>query len=240
VAQHLKLVDQHSGKHPSLPGPALFHLRQDTGQFLYFAQTLQEVNNNVGDILAIGSDRFKGYANGFALVCPIARVIVCKKHAKDDIDQKLTSLGITGKAREKFIRDIFGRESTKEKGLIDCLSEEEFDSKLLNLRSKWEKHKMKARQTSKPEFVRYFDVYIAQEIKEKMILSVRRQGLSDDFFFDNASESINHCYKVSIRNPTGARDLNCTMAEADRIYHNMMEQTRRNIHRAIIGLGPYC
>ena len=244
--KHLKLVDQRSGKHPSLPGPALFHLRQDTGQFLYFAQTLQEVNNNVGDILAIGSDRFKGYANGFASVCPVARVIVCKKHAKDDVDRKLTSLGITGKAREKFMRDIFGRESTKEKGLIDCLSEEEFDSKLLNLRSKWEKREMKARQTSKPEFVRYFDVYIAQEMKEKMILSVRRQaGLGDDFFFDNASESINHRYKVSIRNekatfnPTGARDLNCTMAEAGKIYHNMLEQTRRNIHRAIIGLGPY-
>lgn len=28
----MKLVDQCSGKHPSLPGPVLFHLRQDTGQ----------------------------------------------------------------------------------------------------------------------------------------------------------------------------------------------------------------
>ena len=79
-----------------------------------------------------------------------------------------------------------------------------------------------------------------------MILSVQRQaGLSDDFFFDNALESINHCPKVSIRNkkatfnPKGARDLNCTMAEAGRIYHNMLEQTWRNIHRAIIGLGSY-
>lgn len=244
--KHLKLVDQRSGKHPSLPGPALFHLRQDTGQFLYFAQTLQEVNKNVGDILAIGSDRFKGYANGFASVCPVARVIVCKKHAEDDIDRKLTSLGINGEARQQFMRDIFGRESTKEKGLIDCLSEEEFDAKRLHLRPTWEKREMEARQTSKPEFVHYFDVYIAQEMKEKMILSVRRQaGLGDEFFFDNASESINHRYKVAIRNekatcnPTGAKDLNCTMAEAGRIYHNMLQQTRRNIHRAVLGLGPY-
>ena len=244
--KHLKLIDHRTGKHPSLPGPALFHRRQDTGLFLYFAQTLQEVNNRIADILAIGSDCFKGYSNGFASVCPVARVIVCKKHAEDDIDQKLTSLDINGKARDNFMRDIFGRESSKEKGLIDSLSEEEFDSKLLKLRPQWEKREMEACSTSKPEFVHYFDVYVAQEMKEKMILSVRRQaGLGDKFFFDNTSESINHHYKVSIRNekatrdPTGARGLSCSMAEAGTIYHNMLEQTRRNIHRAIIGLGPY-
>ena len=67
-------------------------------------------------------------------------------------------------------------ESTIEKGLIDSLSEEEFDSKLLKLRPKWEKREMEAGSTSKPEFVHYFDVHVTQEMKEKMILSVRRLG----------------------------------------------------------------
>ena len=74
--RHLKLIDHRTGKHPSLPGPELFHHRQDTGQFLYFAQTLQEVNNDIADILAIGSDHFKGYCTRFASVCPVVRVIV--------------------------------------------------------------------------------------------------------------------------------------------------------------------
>lgn len=100
---------------------------------------MQEVNQNVGDILVIGSDRFKGYANGFASVCPVARVIVCKKHAEDDVDRKLTSLGITGEARNQFMKDIFGSEVTKDRGLIDCLSAEEFDSKLLHLKPKMAK-----------------------------------------------------------------------------------------------------
>ena len=78
-------------------------------------------------------------------------VIVCNKHAEDDVDHKLTSLGINGEARDNFMRDIFCRESTK--GLIDSLSEEEFDSKLMKLRPKWEKHEMETRSTSKPEFV---------------------------------------------------------------------------------------
>lgn len=51
-------------------------------------------------------------------------------------------------------------ESSKEKGLIDSLSGEEFDSKLLKLRPEWEKREMEARSTSKPEFVHYFDVYV--------------------------------------------------------------------------------
>ena len=201
------MIDHCTGKHPSLPGPALFHRCQDTGQFLYFAQTLQEVNNNIGDILAIRSDRFKVYSNGFASVCPVAWVIVCKKHAEDDVDRKLTSLGINGEARDNFMRDIFGRESTKEKGLIDSLSEVEFDSKLMKPRPKWEKREIEACSTSKPEFVHYFDVYVAQEMKEKMILSVRGEaGLGDEFFFNNASESINHRYKVSIGNEKGTCD----------------------------------
>lgn len=69
-----------------------------------------------------------------------------------------------------------------------------------------------------------------------MILSVRRKaGLGDNFFFDNASESINHWYKVSIRNekatcyPTGVRGLDFSMPEAGKIHHNMLEQTRRKI-----------
>ena len=34
-------------------------------------------------------------------------VIVYEKHAEDDIDRKLTSLGINGEARDNFTRDIF-------------------------------------------------------------------------------------------------------------------------------------
>lgn len=32
------------------------------------------------------------------------------------------------------MKDIFGSDASKEKGLIDCLSPEEFDAKLLRLR----------------------------------------------------------------------------------------------------------
>ena len=64
-------------------------------------------------------------------------------------------------------------------------------------------------------------------------------------FLDNATESINHRFKVHIRQSkevislTGSRNLDCTLFEACQIYNEMLEETRRNIHRAIFGQGPY-
>ena len=243
---NLKLIDSRTGKHPSLPGPALFHQHQDTGQFRYFAQSLQEMNPDISNIRVIGSDRFNGFSTGFGAVCPIATVIVCKKHAEDDVDRKLTSLGITGSSRDEFMADIFGRERTKEVGLIDSKSPEDLDTKLFALEKVWNEREMECRSTSNPEFLDYFKSYVMKDMKEKMILPVRRNaGLGNEFFYDNATESINHRYKAHIRsskaevNIQGHRDLGCSLAEASKVYFGMLQETRRNVHRAIIGMGPY-
>lgn len=68
----------------------------------YFAQTLQENNKNISDIIVIRSDRFNGYAIGFGVVCPVAQVVVCKNHGEDDVDTKLSDLGILGKSSDDF------------------------------------------------------------------------------------------------------------------------------------------
>jgi hypothetical protein len=135
------------------------------------------------------------------------------------------------------MKDIFGSETTKEKGLIDCLSATEFDAKVLHLKPEWKMREMEAQNTSEPQFSHYFDIDLSHDMKERMILPVgRRVGLGDKFFYDNATENINHRFKVAIRNekatcnPTGARDLDCTMAEAGEIYYNMLQQTCQNIH----------
>ena len=68
-------------------------------------------------------------------------------------------------------------------GLIDATSPEDFDTKLHSLASVWDDRERNARSTSQPEFYRFFLVYVASEMKEKMLLPVRREaGLGDDFF----------------------------------------------------------
>ena len=142
--------------------------------------------------------------------------------------------------------DIFGDDNMKMAGLIDATSPEDFDTKLHSLASVWDDCERNARSTSQPEFYRFFLVYVASEIKKKMLLPVRREaGLGDDFFSDNASEIINHRFKVKVWEqksttvPSGHKSLNCTWVEAIDVYHRMLAETHRNMHRAVIGLGPY-
>ena len=130
--------------------------------------------------------------------------------------------------------------------MIDSKSEQDFDTKLYALEEIWDEREKAARKTTEPEFLKYFKSYLVRDMKEKMILPVRRNaGLKDELFYDNATESINHQFKVHVRskkasvNVQGVRDLDCTLAEASRIYYDMLEETRRNIQRAVIGMGPY-
>ena len=244
--KHVKLIDARTGKHPCLSGPALFHVRQGSDQLTYFAQALQEMNNGIEDILVIGSDRCQTYANGFAQICPVSRIVVSKKHAEDDVCRKLIELDINEKVRKEFLWDIFGNESTKEMGLIDSESEDDFEIKLLSLMELWNQRECVSRDTTSPEFYNYFKLYVAKDMKEKMILQARREaGLGDEFFYNNVTESINHRFKVHIRqskeviNLTGSRNLDCTLFESCQIYNGMLEETRRNMHRATLGEGPY-
>ena len=219
-------------------------MKENTGQFTYLAQTLQEINSRKS--LIIGSDRFKGFANGFKTVCHVARSIVCKRYAEDDVQRKMTELGIGPRERGEYLKDIFGDLTQNVSGLIDASSAEEFETKLHSLTTVWEKREKAARHTSQPEFDRHFATYVAEQIKEKMILPVRREaGFGDEFFYDNAMESINREFKTKIREQktstkvSGHKALNCTWVEAVNVYGNMLEETRRNIHRALIDKSLY-
>ena len=122
-----------------------------------------------------------------------------KKHVEDDVIRKLAELGVVGPAREEILKDIFGNEKEKVLGLIDSESEESFDDKLLALIAEWDKREETSKANKEPAFSTYFKSHIAKEMKRKMILPVRRQaGLGDEFFYDNATESINHRFKVKI------------------------------------------
>ena len=114
------------------------------------------MNNGIGNILAIGSDRYQTYANGFAQTCPVACVVVCKKDAEDDVCRKLVQLGINEKVRKEFLWDIFGNESTKELGLIDSESEVDFEIKLLSSMELWNQRECVSRDTTSPEFYNCF------------------------------------------------------------------------------------
>ena len=85
---------------------------------------------------------------------------------------KLAALGILNKS--DFLVDIFGDNTSR--GLVDSESNEDFDARLLHLKDAWE---------STPQgdkFYSYFVVHIAEDMKNRMILPIRRAaGLGGQF-----------------------------------------------------------
>ena len=79
-----------------------------------------------------------------------------------------------------------------------------------------------------------------------MLLDVRRKaGLGDNFYYNNAYESMNDRIKKIIRQvkrdayPSRNAERYCSLNEVVDIYKKMKDVTRRNIHQAIIDEGPY-
>ena len=165
--QHMNLLDRKTGCHPHMPGPAIIHNKLDAKTFQYFGNTLLECDRGLIDVMAIGSDRDPAMDKGFCQTFPIASLLACKKHVEDNIRVKLKALGITGEAKSSFLKDIFGDDQNKEQGLVDCLSNEQFNSKLLALQNIWNKRECKARKMTDPKFFDYFNRNVADAVKRK-------------------------------------------------------------------------
>ena len=70
-------------------------------------------------------------------------------------------------------------------------------------------------------------------------------GLGDKFFYNNRPESLHSKYKLQIRqqklqkSTVGIPERKCTWSDAADQYKGMVNRVKRNVHRAIIGEGPY-
>lgn len=67
----------------------------------------------------------------------------CEGHLLENTKKKLTSLGVKAVNRSTILQSIYGTEKESEGGrirfggLVDCLSEEDFDATLAVLESEW-------------------------------------------------------------------------------------------------------
>ena len=224
----------------------MLHVHQDENQFYYFGQTLIEFEKDIDGIIALGADREKAIVNGLGRSLPIATVLACTRHVEKNCVQKMSELGISAAARNTIMQDIFGSEDKKEKGLIDCETVADFDSRLESIEERWETIEKNDRKSNCPKFYKYFVNNVARDMKASMLKPVRnRCGLGDNFFYNNGPESLHSKYKLQIRqhklqeNAGGIPERKFSWSEAADQYRGMVNRVKRNIHRAIIGEGPY-
>ena len=90
--KNLKILNKRNKENPSFPGPALFHVDEDESVFSYFSQTLVSLENSLRSILFIGSDRDRALIKGTKKHFLIAKNLYCKKHVKDDVKRKFTTI----------------------------------------------------------------------------------------------------------------------------------------------------
>ncbi len=112
--QNRKFIYRQTGRAANLPGPAMFHVKQDANQFQYFANTLLEAKYEFEQIRYIGGDRSKSQQ---AFLRPLkgAQFLHCKKHLEDDMTWKMSALGIDLTEQPEVIKDVFGSVEDRQK-----------------------------------------------------------------------------------------------------------------------------
>ena len=233
--KHKILVDRHYGKEPTLLGPTMIHMQTKAESYKFFGSSIVSLDDELSNILAIGSDRDVALRKGFPSCFPIATQLCCKGHLEQDIRHKMRDLGI-GQFHEKFfLEDIFRWEAKKELGLVDAVSRDEFDAVLESLYPVWTKRELETRQLTSEEsteFYSYFLNYVAENMKSMMIASVRNKTGFDDSFFYNNPKSMNNRIK------TRMEKKKLSWPECVQQLKEMSEEQERNINQALINEGP--
>lgn len=82
--QNRKFIHKQAGRIVNLPGPVMFHVKQDASQFHYFANILLEENYEFEQVRYIGGDRGQSQQ---AFLRPLkgAQFLPCKKHPEGDM-----------------------------------------------------------------------------------------------------------------------------------------------------------
>ena len=87
-------------------------------------------------MLAIGTDGEKALVDGFRKNFRFSIFLRCFIHFRANNKTELSNRGLS---ITSFVEDIFGKQDgdTKNLGLVDCESIEEFDQKLASLKNEW-------------------------------------------------------------------------------------------------------
>ena len=138
--RNLKLVNKKTGKPPVFIGPLFIHQRKNWQTYSRFGNCLVTEYPSLAAVLAIGTDGEKALSNGLKRHFRFATLLLCFIHQKKNIETELLARGVKGADKQKVMDAIFGRQDGEVMftGLVDCESDEEFDSKLTALKVTWD------------------------------------------------------------------------------------------------------
>jgi len=190
--------------HPLLLGPVLIHQTKTFHAFYYFASTLIRLNPLLKNIKAFGTDGEPELIKAFHCAFPNAVHLRCTNHLRQNIKDKLRSLGLSQELSKDIVADIFGRRIGVhfEKGLVDAEDKKLFQAYLKLIKQKWNNIERSSNPENEPQFHSWFCHEKAPIIIDAVLPEVRLKAhMTGDpvpLFTTNNSESINHIIKNEV------------------------------------------
>ena len=235
--RHLLLECRRSGKNPVFIGPSMVHFKKTFSTYLFFASTLVGLQPDLCRLRAFGTDGEEALYSAFHHEFPDSVHLQCFIHVRRNIKDKLQELRVCEGTVQVVLGDIFGRQVELQQmdGLVDAVSEEEFDQGVQCLCQKWEQFDSEDRGPMQV-FCEWFKRYKCSTVKHAMLRPVRiKAGLGNPpiAFTTNASESINALLKNQVE-----YKKNDVPVFLDKLQAAINEQ-QREVERAIVNTGKY-
>ena len=135
---HLLLEKRADGRAPTFIGPMLVHQTKDYAAYSYFFSTLIDLNKNLQNLCAFGTDGEKNLSDALARHFPFAAHVRCFRHLQRNVEDYLTEKKFPKAASTEYIQEIFGHRVCEiyYEGLVDLRTASEFHEKLTSLQSR--------------------------------------------------------------------------------------------------------
>jgi len=230
--QNFKIVHadgRYRGRHPYEIGPTFIHTEKGTNNFVCFFSSLLRTIPNLRTIQAIGSDGDGAIMNASFVSFQDAQKLLCSSHKKDNIQRKLKNdFRARVVASNHIIADIFGKDSGSiyEKGLIDSITEQEFDRKVMSLKATWD--------CLQPGFHSWFVKFEAELFKRHLIVCVTKLARIDKHYCTNQVESTNDNIKDWL-----GRSQKLSFPVTNQKIEEYVRAQQQEFELAIYGNGPY-
>lgn len=233
--KQLQLVKS-NGDHPTYVGPLFLHYRKTFSCYNSFASGLTGLNKSLASIHSFGTDGEVPLIDAFKQQCPLAIHLMCFTHCRENVKRKLRDLSIPSGVINEYILEIFGGQSgtTFIEGLVDALSEHDFDEKLTSLKDVW--NEQEQAYSSPPQFFSYFVKNKSNEFKKSMIAPVREKaglGSPPQEYHNNCPECINNVIKMEVKREKSVLDEFCLKMKS------LVEQQEDHLVRAVTRRGEY-
>eukprot|EP00112_Aurelia_sp_Birch-Aquarium-sp1_P010637 Seg2265.2 transcript_id=Seg2265.2/GoldUCD/mRNA.D3Y31 product="hypothetical protein" protein_id=Seg2265.2/GoldUCD/D3Y31 len=230
--RHLMLLTS-DNVHPVMIGPVLLHFKKDFDSYFQLPSNMLRYNKRLADVQCVGTDGEVNVSDALKSVFTKANHLLCDIHFRDNVEKKMTELGIAGREKKEMLLDIFGvnKDGVQTKGLVDCWGYREVDEMFLTLKGKWCTLHDKGEN-----FAQYFENNKLQLVKNCMNAQIRTAsglGYPPKVYTQNANE----CMNSVIKRQCIGRKL--SLREAAQVIEGCVRQQETFARLAVIGLGKW-